>query len=385
MNRLRETQHYLRPGITELTWGHPDLALFPTEALARAADLTLARPDRAALCYGADQGPGSLIEQLCLWLGRSEAHAPRPDQIFIAGGLSQGLDLLCTLYTSPGDPILVDAPTYHLALRVFRDHRLELIPVEGDDDGLLPDALADALARLRGAGRSPRFLYLVPNFCNPSSITLRPERRRAIAALAQEAGLMILEDDVYRHLWYDAPPPPPISDLAPECVIRLGSFSKLLAPGLRVGWLIAPPEVVRTCARSGLMDSGGGISHFAAHVVAAFMELGVFDGHVEALRAAYRARRDRFCAALARHLPTPCRWRAPGGGFFVWVQLPAGNDSADLLPQAEAAGVSYVPGARFYADGRRSEHVRLAFTLLTPDELEEGARRLGVMLQGALS
>jgi DNA-binding transcriptional MocR family regulator len=380
MNPPRDTQHYLRPGVIELTWGHPDLALFPTAALARAAELTLARADRAALCYGADQGPGSLIEPLCAWLGRREAHAPPPDQVFIAGGLSQGLDLLCTLYTSPGDPILVDAPTYHLALRVFRDHRLELIPVAGDDDGLRPDALADALARLRGAGRSPRFLYLVPNFCNPSGVTLSLDRRRAIAALTQEAGLMILEDDVYRHLWYDAPPPPPIADLAPEHVIRLGSFSKLLAPGLRVGWLIAPPEIVRKCARSGLMDSGGGISHFAAHVVAAFMELGLFDGHVEALRAAYRARRDLFCAALARHLPAGCHWRPPGGGFFVWLRLPAGVDSADLSPQAEAAGVAYVPGTRFYADGRRSEHVRLAFTLLTGEELTEGARRLGDLL-----
>jgi len=381
MNRPRDTQHSLRPGIIELTWGHPDLALFPTDDLARAATLALSRADRAALCYGADQGPGSLIEQLCAWLGRRETYAPRPDQVFIAGGLSQGLDLLCTLYTAPGDPILVEAPTYHLALRVFRDHRLALIPVDGDEDGLRPDALADALARLRAAGRSPHFLYLVPNFCNPSSVTLSLERRRVIAALAQEAGLIILEDDVYRHLWYDAPPPPPLSDLAPEHVIRLGSFSKLLAPGLRVGWLIAPPEIVHACARCGLMDSGGGISHFAAHVVAAFMASGQFDGHVETLRAAYRARRDLFCAALARHLPDGYRWRVPGGGFFVWLRLPEGMDSAALLSRAEAAGVAYVPGARFYADGRRSEHVRLAFTLLSAEELAEGARRLGDVLQ----
>lgn len=380
MKRPRDTQHFLRPGMVELTWGHPDLALFPTEALARAAELALARADRAALCYGADQGPGSLIEPLCAWLSSREAYAPRPDQVFIAGGLSQGLDLLCTLYTAAGDPILVDAPTYHLALRVFRDHRLDLIPVDGDEDGLRPDALADTLARLRREGRSPRFLYLVPNFCNPTGVTLPLERRRAVAALAQAADLLILEDDVYRHLWYDAPPPPPLSDLVPEHVIRLGSFSKLLAPGLRVGWLIAPPEIVRTCARSGLMDSGGGISHFAAHVVAAFMELGLFDAHVEALRSAYRARRDHFCTALARHLPASCRWRTPGGGFFVWLRLPEGMDSTAMLPQAEAAGVAYVPGTRFYADGRRSEHVRLAFTLLTEEELEEGARRLGDLL-----
>jgi len=373
----------MRPGIVEFTWGHPALGLFPAEGLARAAALTLARADRAPLCYGAVQGPGCLIEQLCAWLEQREGRAISQERMFIAGGLSQGLDLLCTLYTQPGDAILVDSPTYHLALRVFRDHGLELIPVAGDADGLRPDALADALAQLRRARRPARFLYFVPNFGNPTGATLPPARRQTIVALAQEAGLTILEDDVYRHLWFDAPPPPPLSDLAPDHVIRLGSFSKLLAPGLRVGWLIASPEVVRRCASSGLLDSGGGISHFAAHVVAAFMELGLFDAHVEMLRAAYRARRDLFCAALARHLPDGCQWQVPGGGFFVWVRLPEGVDAAALLPQAEAAGVSYVPGVRFCADGSGGSHIRLAFTLLSPAEMEEGAMRLGQVLREA--
>ncbi|MCU0501241.1 MAG: PLP-dependent aminotransferase family protein, partial [Anaerolineae bacterium] len=350
---LPDAQHFMRPGIIEFTWGHPDLALFPTEALARAATFALSHDDRAELCYGAVQGPGSLIRQLCAWLGQAEGRAIPQERIFIAGGLSQGLDLLCTLYTRPGDALLVDSPTYHLALRVFRDRGLELIPVAGDADGLRPEALADALARLHREHREhrqARFLYLVPNFGNPTGATLPLVRRQAIAALAQEVGLTILEDDVYRHLWFDAPPPPPLSDLAPDHVIRLGSFSKLLAPGLRVGWLHAPPTVVRRCAGSGLLDSGGGASHFAAHVVAAFMEQGGFDAHGKMLRAAYRARRDILCAALARHLPDGCQWQAPGGGFFVWVRLPEGIDSVDLLPRAEAAGVSFVPGVRFCAD-----------------------------------
>jgi len=384
---LPDAQHFMRPGIVEFTWGHPDLALFPTEGLAQAAARALARDDRAELCYGAVQGPGCLIEQLCAWLGQREGRAIPQERIFIAGGLSQGLDLLCTLYTRPGDAILVESPTYHLALRVFRDHGLELIPVAGDADGLRPDALADALARLRGERRQrrprrrARFLYLVPNFGNPTGAMLPLARRQAIVALAQEAGLTILEDDVYRHLWFDVPPPPPLSDLAPDHVIRLGSFSKLLAPGLRVGWLHAPPEVVRRCAGSGLLDSGGGVSHFAAHVVAAFMELGLFDAHVELLRAVYGARRDILCAALARHLPDGCQWQAPGGGFFVWVRLPEGVDAEALLPQAAAAGVSYVPGVRFCADGGGRSHIRLAFTLLSPAEMEEGAKRLGAVLR----
>ena len=374
---LPDIQFSMRPGIVEFTWGHPDLALFPAAGLARAAEFALARPDQAELSYGAAQGPGSLIEPLCAWLGQHEGQAIPTEQMFIAGGLSQGLDLLCTLYTTPGDTILVESPTYHLALRIFRDHRLELIPVAGDSGGLRPDALADTLAELRRRGRPVKFLYTVPNFGNPTGATLPLGRRQAIATLAQEAGLTILEDDVYRHLWYDAPPPPPFSHLAPEHTIRLGSFSKLLAPGLRVGWLIAAPEIVRRCARSGLLDSGGGVSHFSAHVVAGFMALGLFDPHVEMLRTAYRARHDQLCAALARHLPAGCAWQRPGGGFFVWVRLPEAFDSTAWLPMAEAAGVSYIPGARFYTDGSRSRYIRLAFTLVSEAELEVGARRLG--------
>ena len=345
---LPDAQHFMRPSIIEFTWGHPDLALFPTEDLARAATLALSRDDRAELCYGAVQGPGSLIRQLCAWLGQREGRAIPQERMFIAGGLSQGLDLLCTLYTRPGDAILVDSPTYHLALRVFRDHGLELIPVAGDADGLRPDALADALAALHREHRRARFLYLVPNFGNPTGATLPLARRQAIAALAQDAGLTILEDDVYRHLWFDAPPPPPLSDFAPDHVIRLGSFSKLLAPGLRVGWLHAPAEVVRRCAGSGLLDSGGGISAL----------FGACGGGVHGVGAVRCARGDaarrlpdaaRCCSATRWRaiLPDGCQWQTPGGGFFVWVRLPEGMDAAALLPQAEASGVSYVPGVAF--------------------------------------
>jgi DNA-binding transcriptional MocR family regulator len=165
-------------------------------------------------------------------------------------------------------------------------------------------------------------------------------------------------------------------------VIRLGSFSKLLAPGLRLGWLTASPELVRRCAGSGMLDSGGGVNHFTAHVVAAYLDLGLLDGHVERLQTAYRRRRDALFNALARHLPAGCRWIAPGGGFFLWLQLPEGCDSAALLPAAERAGISYVPGPRFFAAGGGEQYLRLAFSLLPMEELAEGARRLGELLRG---
>ncbi|MGQ9768576.1 MAG: aminotransferase class I/II-fold pyridoxal phosphate-dependent enzyme [Anaerolineae bacterium] len=175
-----------------------------------------------------------------------------------------------------------------------------------------------------------------------------------------------------------------MGSLAPQITVRLGSFSKILAPGLRLGWLVAPPDLVMRCVRSGLLDSGGGVSHFAAHVAAAYLALGLLDEHIERLRATYRDRRDALLAALARHLPAGCRWQRPGGGFFAWVELPEGCDAAALLPAAEAAGVSYVPGARFFAGDGGARYVRLAFSLLAAGELEEGAQRFGAVLRAAL-
>lgn len=379
---LPDVQLFLRPGIVEFGWGHPDPALLPVADLARAAGQALAEGGWAPLAYGAEQGPGRLIEPLCAWLaGREGAVAPQPGQVFITGGVSQALDLLCTLLTRPGDPVLVEAPTYHLALRIFRDHGLVLIPVSSDPDGLRPDALAQAVADLRRQDRVPRFLYTTPTFGNPTGACLPPERRAAVVALARDVGFPILEDDVYRELWYDAPPPPPLAGLADGAtVIRLGSFSKILAPGLRLGWLSAPAEIVQRCVRCGLVDSGGGLSHFAAHVVGAFIELGLLDEQIARLRSVYRERRDVLLAALAQHLGGMCEWVQPGGGFFIWLKLPAGADSRALLPRAEALGVSYVPGAPFYAGAGGARYLRLAFSLLPTDELIEGTQRLRRLL-----
>jgi DNA-binding transcriptional MocR family regulator len=227
-------------------------------------------------------------------------------------------------------------------------------------------------------------LYTVPTFNNPTGATMSLERRKAVVELAQQEGLLVLEDDVYRELWYDAPPPPPIYDLAPAGpVVRLGSFSKVMAPGLRLGWMLAAPEIIRRCTSSGQLDSGGGVNHFTAHVVAAFIELGLLDRHVERLRKAYRQRRDRLMDGLTSHLAEGCEWERSGGGFFVWLRLPQGMDGTAVVPAAEAAGVSYVPGARFFTGGGGERRCRLAFTLVTLEELEEGARRLGAVLREA--
>ncbi len=378
---LPDIQLVLRPGIVELSWGHPDPTLLPAADLAHAAELALRHHGPAALAYGAEQGPGRLLAPLAAWLSQREGQPIAPEQLFITGGVSQGLDLLCTLLAGPGDAVLVQEPVYYLALRIFADHGLKLIGVASDEHGLRVEAVAAVLDLLAGEGRRPSFLYTVPTWNNPTGLSLIEARRRALATLAEERGLTILEDDVYRELWYDIPSPVPLQHLAPGTVVRLGSFSKILAPGLRLGWLVAPPELVLRCVRSGLLDSGGGLSHFVAHVVAAYLAMGLLDRHIERLRTTYRRRRDALLAALAQHLPAGCRWGTPGGGFFAWVQLPEGYDSAALLPAAEATGVSYVPGGRFFVSGGGERYLRLAFSLLGVGDLAEGARRLGALLR----
>ncbi|MCG8350250.1 MAG: PLP-dependent aminotransferase family protein [Chloroflexales bacterium] len=382
MTLLPSIQLSLRPGIVEFGWGHPDSALLPVEDIARAAAHTLAQDGRLALAYGAEQGPGNLITPICTRLGHIDGTAPPAEQIFITGGVSQALDLLCTTLTRPGDIALVEAPTYHLALRILRDHKLHLIPIPADQDGLRIDLLEQQLAGLRSQGQTARLLYTVPTFSNPTGISMTVERRHALVELAQRVGLTVIEDDVYRELWYDATPPPSLFSLAPlGPIIRLGSFAKILAPGLRLGWLLAAPEIVQRCVKSGLLDSGGGVNHFTAQIVGTFLELNLLDKHVATLRVAYKQRRDALLSALRRYLPTDCTWRTPQGSFFVWIRLPANRDSAALLPQAEAAGVSYLPGALFHASGGGKRYLRLSFALLPAAEMEEGARRLGAFFQ----
>lgn len=269
---LPDVQLSLRPGIVEFGWGHPASDLLPVEGILRATRVALRRDGASALAYGAEQGPGCLIERVCARLERLEGAAPPAERVMVSGGTSQALDMLCTVLTRPGDVVLVESPVYHLALRILRDHGLELAPVPADAGGLRVDALEERLAELRREGRRPCFLYTVPTYNNPTGVTMTLERREALVALARREGLLVLEDDVYRELWYDAPPPPSLYDLDPSGpVVRLGSFSKVLAPGLRLGWMVAAPEIVHRCTRSGMLDSGGGVNHFTAHVVAGRM------------------------------------------------------------------------------------------------------------------
>jgi len=376
---LPDIQFVQRPGIIEFGWGHLAADLLPRTELLRAATWTLTHDAPAALTYGFAQGPGRLLALLAARLAVPET------ELMITGGTSQALDMICKQLTQPGDVVLVEAPTYHLALRIFRDYRLRLVMVPGDQQGLHVTTVATLVRFFRRRGERVAFLYLVPTFNNPSGTTLSATRRAELARLATALELTVVEDEAYAELWYELPPPPPITSFATgSSLIRLGSFAKVLAPGLRLGWMHAPATVIQRCTQSGMLDSGGGVNHLTAHIVLALLQAGDFEPHLLRLRNALRARRDVLLEALARMIPSGVTWQPPLGGFFVWLRTPPTIDTTTLLARAEAAGVSYIPGARFYAGNGGRHELRLAFSMLSEADLIEGTRRLSKVLRDAL-
>jgi len=377
-------QSTARPGVIELGFGEPDPALFPAADLTEAAREVLADGGATALPYGANAGPPALRRRLAERLSALEGHETGSDETLVSGGNSQALDHLVTLFCRPGDVVLVERPTYSLALSILRDHPVSVEALDFDEQGLDVTALERRLADPHAGHGPARLLYTIPTFHNPTGVSLAPGRRRRLVDLAAAHGLLVVEDDVYRELWYDRPAAPSLWSLAEAgTVLRLGSFSKTVAPGLRVGWVNGTPAQVERFAASGLHDSGGCPSQYASAVVERFLAAGRYDGHIVELRAAYRARRDALVAALAAQLPEGCAFSVPGGGFFVWLELPAGLRAGELLPVAVAAGVSFVPGARSHLD-HRDGALRLAFTLYNEEWLTEAAARLGRAISAAL-
>lgn len=370
-------QKEIPAGMIDLGVGQPSPALLPVEAIAQAAADCTGRREPGLLAYGIEQGEGRFRAALAEFLAARTAAPVDPESLLVTNGASQALDLVCTLFTRAGDAVLVEEPTYFLALKIFADHRLRVLPLPMDARGLDLEAAAEALRR-----EQPALLYTIPTYQNPTGLTLAAERRAALAALCRESGALLVADEVYHLLAFGAPPPPPLAgSAAAGGVVALGSFSKILAPGLRLGWLQAGPELIARCVNCGLLDSGGGLNPFASGVVRSAITLGLLDLHLERLRAVYAARAAALCAALRRHLPPGAAFEAPQGGFFVWVKLPRGLDSGRLLAAAKARGVEFMPGPRFSCRGALAECLRLSFAFYDIPELEEGAARLGAAIR----
>lgn len=380
MDPLRTTQNDLRPGVIELAFGEPDPSLLPMELVASAAGRVVPELGRGALAYGRRCGPRPLRDALAARMAAGgDARASSRD-VYVTAGNSQALDLVLGVFTRPGDLVLVESPTYNLALATMRDRPVEIAAVRHDRGGLDVDDLQALLERLAADGRGARLLYTIPTFHNPAGTCLRDVRRRRLLRLAREHGFLVVEDDVYRELAYDGCTPPALWSMDPEApVLRLGSLSKSLAPGLRVGWINGRADLIARMDAAGVLDSGGGVAHFAACVAALAITDPEYDRHLELLRSTYASRRDALAAALREHVPA-ARFTVPGGGFFIWLELPDGVPASDLLSVAERHGVAFAPGSRFCLDGADG-HARLAFSLYDEERLAEGARRLGAALR----
>jgi 2-aminoadipate transaminase len=355
-----------RPGIISLAGGLPSPKTFPISAFAEACAEVLHKDGQAALQYAASEGYAPLREAVAAML----PWPVDPAQVLITTGSQQGLDLIAKVLLDPGSRVLVETPTYLGALQAFSPMEPEPVSVASDDQGVLVD---DLVAKSKDA----RFVYLLPNFQNPTGRTMTEERRAAVSAAAAKAGLPIVEDNPYGDLWFDEAPPLPLSARNPEGCVYLGSFSKVLAPGLRLGFMVAPkaifPKLLQAKQAADLHSPG-----FNQRMVAEVMKEGFLDRHVPTIRALYKRQRDAMLAALAREMKgLGVEFNKPAGGMFLWLRLPEGMDAVALLPKAVERGVAFVPGAPFYAGASDPRTLRLSFVTASVEEIDTAITALG--------
>ncbi|CAL8976406.1 2-aminoadipate transaminase [Propionicimonas sp. T2.31MG-18] len=367
-----------RPEVVSLAGGMPNIADLPREALGRAVDRLIAERGTQAMQYGSGQGEPFMREKIVEVMAEEHIRA-HADDVVVTCGSQQALDLVTRVFCDPGDVVLAEAPSYVGALGTFHAYQCQVVHVAMDDAGLDPVALRGALVSLKAAGKRVKFLYTIPNFQNPTGVTQTVERRRAILEIAREHDLLIIEDNPYGLLTLGPAPLPALRSMDADNVIYLGSFSKIFAPGFRVGWVLAPHAVreklVLTQEAATLCPPV-----FSQFAIATYLDEFDWRSQITVFRDMYRARRDAMLAGLEEHMLEGTTWTQPDGGFFVWVTLPEGLDSQAMLPRAVTARVAYTPGTAFYADGMGSRNMRLSFCFPTPERIHEGTRRLGEVL-----
>ena len=359
-------------GTINFSVGQPSADLLPLALLGRAGERFFAGAVPLELNYGQRQGDARFRAALAGFLGAAAGHDVDPDSLLLTGGISQALDFVCARLARRGDFVFVEEPTYPYALPIFRDHGLKIVGVPLDEGGLDMGAFERRLAE-----RRPKLVYTIPSFHNPTGRTLTLARRERLAELSREHGFVVVADEVYQHLYHGAPPPPSFGTLtARGNVLALGTFSKILAPGLRLGWIQASPALMKTLLASGALVSGGNFNHFTSHVVRQLMESGELAEFVAGLRASYAERAQAMDAALRRQLAGIARWTKPGGGYFFWLELPGGADAAALEAAARAAGTGFLPGAACSTDGGLRHCMRLSFAHYSVSEIHDGIARL---------
>jgi 2-aminoadipate transaminase len=367
--------------LISLAGGVPDASLFPVGRVSEGFAKVMRDKPHQVLQYGSTEGELALREALAERLTR-QGMTVEAGQLLITGGSQQGLDLAGKMFLSPGDEVLVESPSYLGALEAFRQYHADCREVPTDADGIQTDALAEILTRDRAGANRIRLLYTMPNFANPSTVTLSAARRQEVVTIAQRFGLPVVEDDAYGELRYEGEHLPSLFELDDMgVVLRLGTLSKVLAPGLRIGWVAAHPRFI--AALTHLKERSVLHSPRAAQlVVADLVREGFLDEHVKKLTDAYGERRDAAVAAAMDSFPAEVTWRPPHGGFYLWCVLPSGLDASALLDIGMSCHrVAFVPAAGFHATVPRPETIRVSFSAVSPALVDEGVRRLGAAMR----
>ncbi len=371
-----------RPEIVSLAGGSPYVTALPLDVVGDMVGQLVSGHGSVALQYCTAQGDAGLREKICEVMSLEGIRA-HPDDVVVTVGSQQALDLITRIFVDPGDVILAEAPSYVGALGSFAAYQADVVHVQMDDDGLIPEALEEAIQRLNAAGRRIKFLYTVPNYQNPGGVTLAAGRRHRILEICQAAGLLIIEDNPYGLLGFDGEPPRALRADDAEGVVYLGTFSKTFSPGVRVGWAAAPSAIrdkLVLAAESAVLCH----SSFSQLTVREYLTTQPWREQVKAFRELYRTRRDAMLDSLAAQMPDGCHWTTPAGGFYVWLRLPEGINSKAMLPRAVSSRVAYVPGTGFYANGEGTDHIRLSYCFPEPDRIREGVRRLAQVIEAEI-
>jgi DNA-binding transcriptional MocR family regulator len=371
-----------RPEVVSLAGGMPFVQALPLDALAETAARLVRERGAEVLQYGSGQGDVTLRGQILDVMSEVGINA-HPDDVIVTTGSQMALDLVTRVFCDPGDVVLVEAPSYVGALGVFRAYECDIVHVPMDTEGLVPEALEEAIARVRGQGKRVKMIYTIPSFHNPAGVTQGAERRQRILEIAQRERVLVLEDDPYGLLGFEGAPPRAIRADDDQQVVYLGSFSKTIASGLRVGWAVAPHgvrEKLVLAAESAVLCP----SNYAQLTVSDYLATQPWREQVKVFRELYRERRDALLDSLEQLMPAGTTWTVPQGGFYSWVTLPEGLDSKAMLPRAVAALVAYVPGTGFFVDGQGRESLRLSYCYPDPDRIREGVRRLAGVVESEL-
>lgn len=368
-----------RPEIVSLAGGMPNLSAIDMNVMASIVEKLVREHGQEALQYGSGQGHPKLREQICDVMALEGIRA-NPDDVLVTTGSQQALDLISRIFIDPGDVVLVEAPSYVGALGTFAQYEASVVHVEMDKDGLVPEALRQAIKTLRYQGRRIKFLYLIPNYQNPAGVLLPADRRTEILAICRSEKIFIVEDNPYGLLGFDRPSPNAMRAEDSENVIYLGSFSKTIVPGFRIGWALVPQalrEKLVIASESSILCP----SNFAQMSISSYLADQPWRDQISSFVELYKVRRDAMLETLDAYFPKSATWTRPQGGFYVWVTLPPEIDTKALMPKAIVAKVAYVPGTAFFADGFGSWSMRLSYCYPTPERIREGVKALAGVVE----